>query len=589
MKIRLAILLPGLLFAVAALAQHARQQPQAQAETRPQDVKSPQSLPTVEQILDRYAQAIGGPAAWGKLTNRSMKMTLEIQDSKVTVNVENYAQAPIKHVFIGQVKVSGAIAFEVSRGFNGKVGWSLNASEGGFRELDGIELAKEKREAEFYRELKLKELYPKMALIGQVKVNDHMTYCIEANPTEGCPEKWYFDIQTGLLVRVDSFSEGSCKGGAPEEAYYEDYREVDGVKLPFSIRSPGSKIVYKVQEVRHNVPIDEAKFKSPGSAFEALSTFKSRRSGQPPAERGVLYLSLEPAGDQISVQAELDGDRKSYRVPHGAEMARELRALYMLLQGGESTETELNPLLKKFGAIFFTPIAAMLGAAAEIRFVIPGKFLIFPLDLLHFKGRSLFLQKPVSYSFERMTAGQFLFSPEWKALIISDKTSDPENGCQLLKEMLPASGYYAIEDMNLAKLATIQTPDLLLISAHGSVGYGNVDGMAMGEERLLSESFSHLSPELVYLDSCALGASASFIQGFRERGTRFYLAPIVSNEAGNSSTKTIAFFFERLRGGDTPSQALFYTRRKLYETYREKDGFAKLLFRAFPFRVYLLN
>src|SRR5262245_47642456 len=385
MKIRLAILIPGLLLAVAALAQEARQQPQAQAETRPQDVKSPQSLPTVEQILGRYAQAIGGPAAWGKLTNRGMKMTLEIQDSKVTVNLEIYAQAPNKQVFIGQVKVGADIAFEVSRGFNGKVGWSLNASEGGFRELDGVELAKEKREAEFYRELKLKELYPKMALIGQVKVNDYMTYCIEANPTEGCPEKWYFDIQTGLLVRVDSFSEGACKGRAPDEAYYEDYREVDGVKLPFSIRSPGSKIVYKVHEVRHTIPIEEAKFKSPGAAFEALSTFKSRRSGQPPAERGVLYLSLEPTGDQISVQAELDGGRKSYTILQGAEVARELRSLYVLLQGAESTETDLNPLLKKFGAIFFTPITAMLDAAAEIRFVIPGKFLIFPLDLLHFK------------------------------------------------------------------------------------------------------------------------------------------------------------------------------------------------------------
>ncbi|HEV2667083.1 MAG TPA: hypothetical protein VG324_19335, partial [Blastocatellia bacterium] len=228
-------------------------------------------------------------------------------------------------------------------------------------------------------------------------------------------------------------------------------------------------------------------------------------------------------------------------------------------------------------------------AAAEIRFTIPGKFLVFPLDLLHFKGRPLFLQKPVSYSFERLAAGRFLFSPEWKALIISDKTSDPENGCQLLKEMLPASGYYAIEDMNLTKLASIQSPDLLLISAHGSVGYGNVDGMKLGDERLLSEHFSHLSPKLVYLDSCALGASASFIQGFRERGTRYYLATIVSNEAGNSSTKTIAFFFERLRAGDTPSRALFFTRRKLYEDYGEKEGFAKLLFRAFPFRVYLLN
>jgi hypothetical protein len=34
---------------------------------------------------------------------------------------------------------------------------------------------------------------------------------------------------------------------------------------------------------------------------------------------------------------------------------------------------------------------------------------------------------------------------------------------------------------------------------------------------------------------------------------------------------------------------LFYTRKKLYEFYGEKAGFNKLLFRAFPFRAYVLN
>jgi hypothetical protein len=143
--------------------------------------------------------------------------------------------------------------------------------------------------------------------------------------------------------------------------------------------------------------------------------------------------------------------------------------------------------------------------------------------------------------------------------------------------------------MNLSKISLRRAADILLISAHGWIQKASEDFMGTGKERLRPESLSHLSPRLVYLDSCQLGISPQFIQSFRKRGTQFYVAPILSNEAGNSSTKTIAFFFERLKAGDTPSEALFYTRKKLYEFYGEKEGFNKLLFRAYPFRVYALN
>jgi hypothetical protein len=88
------------------------------------------------------------------------------------------------------------------------------------------------------------------------------------------------------------------------------------------------------------------------------------------------------------------------------------------------------------------------------------------------------------------------------------------------------------------KLSSLKSVDILLISAHGDVQFANTDHMKMGEESLRSEHLSHLSPSLVYFDSCNLGVSAQFIQSFRDRGTQFYVAPIMGNEAGESSTKT---------------------------------------------------
>src|SRR5262249_10321767 len=119
MKRSLAIILLSLVTAVTATAQGAQQR----SETEPQAGKAAQSTPTVDKILDRYAQAIGGAAAFGKLTSRVTKMTLEIEESDVAVSFESYAQAPNKHVQIGQVRLGNGIEFEISRGFNGAVGW----------------------------------------------------------------------------------------------------------------------------------------------------------------------------------------------------------------------------------------------------------------------------------------------------------------------------------------------------------------------------------------------------------------------------------------------------------------------------------
>ncbi|HKQ73182.1 MAG TPA: hypothetical protein VJ810_05600 [Blastocatellia bacterium] len=582
----LASLLLNFVIAVAATAQGAQQKPM----TEPQSAKAIQSKPTVDQILDRYAQAIGGAPAFGKLTSRIMSMTLVIEDSDVIVSFESYAQAPNKQVRIGHVKLANGIEFEISRGFNGAVGWSLNATEGGFRELSGIELASEKRDAEFYREIKLRELYPKMALKGQVKVGDHTAYCIEATPSEGASEKWFFEAQTGLLIRKEFISESAVNGKVPVETYFEDYREVDGVKLPFIVRMPSLKYAFKVNDVRHNLSIEEAKFHSPGAAFDQLSISRVSGSGHPTTRRGVLYLSLQSTGNQVSIRAELDEKNKSFTLAKKSEeVVSRLKMVYSRINEGEARKADINPVLDEFGALIFKPIADLVDSSTEVQFVIPGRFLTFPLDLLHYKGRPLFLQKPVTYSFDKIGSEQFPLSPQRTALIISDKSSDPENGCQILKDILPSSDYYKIEEMNLARLSSLRAADILLISAHGWVQFANADSMSMGMERLRPENLTPLYPKLVYLDSCQLGVSAQFIQSFRDRGTQFYVAPILSNEAGNSSTKTIAFFFERLKAGDTPSKALFYTRKKLYEFYGEKEGFNKLLFRAFPFRVYSLN
>ncbi len=150
-------------------------------------------------------------------------------------------------------------------GFDGSVGWDQSSvSERGFYAVSGQLLASMRRDAEFYREINLRALYPKMTIIGSEKIGDREAYLIEAIPDNDPAEKMYFDVLTGLLVRRDEqvkFPQGS----AELKIYFEDYKEVDGIKLPFTITrfGPNGRTLTQISEVKQNVPIDDAKFNQP--------------------------------------------------------------------------------------------------------------------------------------------------------------------------------------------------------------------------------------------------------------------------------------------------------------------------------------
>jgi hypothetical protein len=216
--------------------------------------------PTVDQIIDKFIQATGGKAAREKLTSRTGKAQFDIPAMGAGGPMEMYAKAPNKTISIITIEGFGV----VQQGFDGTVGWA-NDPQGGLRLMEGGELAAAKREADFYNDIKMKEYYPKMILKGKDKVGDKEVYVIEATPAEGgTPEKFYFDTQSGLLLRTDA-ERDTQQGKMNFQTYLEEYRDVDGVKMPFTIRQNSDAIsfVIKISEIKHNVAIDDAKFKKP--------------------------------------------------------------------------------------------------------------------------------------------------------------------------------------------------------------------------------------------------------------------------------------------------------------------------------------
>lgn len=136
------------------------------------------------------------------------------------------------------------------------------------RELNGASLTQLKRRADFYSDWKLKEQFARMRVVGKEKINNREAYVVAGRTVDNRIERLYFDAQTGLLLRRVAYTE-TMVGMIPEATDYEDYREVNGVKIPFIRRSAQldgfEASVLKYTEVKFNVPIDDAKFNLPAA------------------------------------------------------------------------------------------------------------------------------------------------------------------------------------------------------------------------------------------------------------------------------------------------------------------------------------
>jgi hypothetical protein len=216
---------------------------------------------TAEQVLEKFIEATGGRQAREKMTSSVVKGTLEIPAQGIKGAIEIYAKAPNKLLVVQSISGIG----EIKQGYDGQVGWTQNPFQG-TRDLEGVELAAFKREANFNSELKWRELYEKVELVGTDKVGDQEAYVIRLTPSVGQPLTQYYDSQTFLLLRIDGVQEGP-QGTVPVQTYLSDYREVEGVKVAFQAtqKIPIGEAVIKLTELKSNVEIEDAKFAKPAA------------------------------------------------------------------------------------------------------------------------------------------------------------------------------------------------------------------------------------------------------------------------------------------------------------------------------------
>jgi len=339
----------------------------------------------------------------------------------------------------------------------------------------------------------------------------------------------------------------------------------------------------------------------------------------------MLTIDIAQVDGALRIEASLDQETHSYKIDAQDLIVQKLKTIYYLLEPKKnetgtlddanrflkqqyealrgflqqpqdesqkaspkhqiSIPAETKLLLEKVGQSLFNPIHPFIEAATEIEFVIAEDEVLFPLDALFYQGSPLFIHMPVVYRFSKKSDNYLAFSKSSNGCIISDPTTTAGKAVLRVKEYFPNSRHFNSQETRYDDIQRMGPTEFLLLSASSSP-----EGIELPHLAIRPWSLAPLKPQLAYLSVCKLGLSIDFMKAFQQAGTSYYIAPIFGNEYDAASAKTTERFFRALSEGNSPSYAMFLTRKILYdESLMQDNDFKWVMGQAFPFRVYRLN
>lgn len=242
-------------------------------------------LPSPESILDKYIDAIGGAQRAGALTSIDARgISVGFGGFGGDGDVEIAAKSPDKRATIILFKEDTGRGDQI-RTYDGRTGWvrtPLNVL--GEYQLQGGDLDGARFDAELSFPGQLKQVLTNLrtgppttirdipmsqsqaAFLKQTTGKSYTVDVVQGTGPRGLLVTLYFDRQTGLLVRELRYSETPI-GRVPTQTDFSDYRDVNGIKFPFRLAyvwlDGRDSIV--LNDIKTNVPIDEAKFGRPAS------------------------------------------------------------------------------------------------------------------------------------------------------------------------------------------------------------------------------------------------------------------------------------------------------------------------------------
>lgn len=217
---------------------------------------------TADEIMSKASEAVGGEANYRKITSRVTNAEVDAIHQGVKGNSITYAKLPDKSATETTFNAFGKTIGKSWSFFNGVIGEDAYS----FYPLDkysGKRIEDARIDSDFYGILNWKTNFKTVEVKSTEKVGDEECFVVELTPEKGTKVTNYYSTKSFLLLKKRGTT---VSGKNPPEDYaitYSDYREVDGVKIPFktinSTESMGD-IISTVKSVKHNVKIEDKLF-----------------------------------------------------------------------------------------------------------------------------------------------------------------------------------------------------------------------------------------------------------------------------------------------------------------------------------------
>jgi len=228
----------------------------APVEKTKAEASTPADLPSVDKIIEKYLHAVGNVDAAAKISTR-------VQKGMLTVGT---AQFPVEILAKGPTNRVTTVRFpngESVTGFNQLAGW-LSTPGRGVHDMSSAEVDAAHLDAYPQFAVDPRQIFKELHVQGQGRVDGRSVFVVSAIRDNYPPVQLYFDQESGLVMRLLRYIDTPL-GLDPAEIDYADYREVEGVKIPFrwTIARPGGRFTIQINQMQTNVSAGDEKFAKP--------------------------------------------------------------------------------------------------------------------------------------------------------------------------------------------------------------------------------------------------------------------------------------------------------------------------------------
>jgi hypothetical protein len=226
-------------------------------------VAAQDSLPAARVIVDRYVAAMGGEAAFAKVTSIHATGRVSIPQQGISGTADVQTARPNKARLVVEVAGIG----HIETGYDGKVGWNIDPQSGPAL-AKGDELVEMGETNWFDAPLRKADHLREMTTVEKTAFDGHPAYKIHIVYPSGREEFAYFDVDSGLDLGHEG-KKATPMGTLPSTEIFRDYKTFGDVKQ-------ATTIVARVLGIEQVVSIDTCVYNTvPPNAFDLPPAIKA--------------------------------------------------------------------------------------------------------------------------------------------------------------------------------------------------------------------------------------------------------------------------------------------------------------------------